>query len=117
MTLPGMKISEKGAAICTWVFFSFSVVAALFNTIVEPSYWKSAFYIYNSFIFYFFGRNPQLLVADSWNDFDEMLEKTDHARYVFGTIPLFPSLVLVATLYISISEGNLTGGLLSLLPF
>ena len=110
-------MSAKKAAYCTWFFFLFSVLAAFSNTFINPSPWKSAFYIYNSFIFSFLARNPQLLVASSWDDFDEMLEKTDHARYVYGTIPLYPALVLIATLYISIREGDLIGGLLSLLPF
>lgn len=114
MNRPSM--SAKTAACCVWVLFLVSVLAALSNTFIEMSLWKSAFYIYNSFIFYFVARNPELLVAKSWDEFDELLEKTDHHRYVLGTIPLYPALVLVATLYISIRQHDFVGGLLSLLP-
>lgn len=117
MKLFGNRFSEKGAAICTWVFFLFSAVAALYNTVVEPSYWKSAFYIYNSFIFYFLATNAQLLIADSWDEFDDRLEKTDHARYVLGALPLYPALVLIATLYIAIKQDDFIGALFALLPF
>lgn len=116
MKLFGTRFSEKGAAICTWIFFVFSAIAALYNTVLEPSYWKSAFYIYNSFIFYFLATNARLLVANSWDEFDEMLEETDHAKYVLGTLPLYPALVLTATLYIAIKEDDFIGALLSLLP-
>jgi len=45
-----------------------------------------------------------------------MLVPTDHRRYVLGTIPFYPTLVLVATLYIIIKQHDLPGSVLSLLP-
>lgn len=116
MTLFGIKFSQRGAAIVTWIFFLVSVIAALNNIFIEMSYWKSAFYIYNSFFFFFLARNPGILVAESWDEFDKLLENTDHKRYVMGTIPLYPAFVLMATLYIAIKQDDFMGALLSLLP-
>lgn len=92
-----------------WGFFAISILGALHFTFRKLDLFMSALFISNCFMFFYFARNPGLLVAKNWDDFDFHMDNARSKKFLFGQTPLYPATLLFAVLYILLTKYGLAG--------
>ena len=95
-----MKTKDKVALVAILLFFALSILFAIEATFVSLEIWESAFFISAAFCFYFFLKNPKLLVAQDIQTFDELLESAKGKKFLHGSTPLYPAILLFSIVYI-----------------
>ena len=76
-----------------------SIGLAVLNTFIDQSYVGALIGISSASTFYFTYRNPDLLMAKSWNEFDERIHSARDKKYLWG-FPAYHAVMLAAILYI-----------------
>ena len=104
-------MNTKRAALVIWLFFGISIIGALHYTFQKLNLFMSALFISNCFIFFYFARNPEILVAKNWDDFDYHMDHARNKNFLSGGTPIYPAVLLAAILYIAAMKYGLGGAL------
>jgi hypothetical protein len=81
------------------VMISLSIGVAILHTFIDPDYVGAMIGISSASIFYFFYRNPKLMMAKDWEEFGEHADDARDQKYVWG-FPAYHAVMLAAILYI-----------------
>lgn len=76
-----------------------SFVFAIIRTFIDQDFVDSMVGISSGFIMYYLVRNPELLMASSFDEFGERYDNSRDKKYLWG-FPLYQFLMLSAGLYI-----------------
>ena len=76
-----------------------SFVFAFIRTFIDQDFVDSMIGISSGFAMYYCVRNPDLLVARTWDEFDKCYENSRDKKYLWG-FPFYQLLMLSAGLYI-----------------
>ena len=88
--------------IAYYFVFSLCIVSFFFafvRTFIDQDFIDAMVGISSGFAMYYCVRNPELLVARTWKEFDEKYENSRDKKYLWG-FPLYQLLMLSAALYI-----------------
>lgn len=94
-------INSRTANICVKVMFAGSIFLAMEGTFVSFDFVRSGVNISAAFCFYFLIRNPELLVAKNFDEFGDLLDDAVDKKFIWGTTPLYPAILLVSIGYIA----------------
>ncbi|MBL4582722.1 MAG: hypothetical protein JKY29_12990 [Gammaproteobacteria bacterium] len=81
------------------VMCSVSVGLAILHTFIDQDYLGAMVGISSASVFYFFYRNPEILMAKTWEEFGELADNSRDQKYVWG-FPAYHAVMLAAILYI-----------------
>ena len=90
-----LKIAKRAIL----VMISVSISIAVLHTFIDQDYVGAMIGISSASIFYFYHRNPELLMAKSWEEFGELSDNSRDQKYVWG-FPAYHAVMLAAILYI-----------------
>lgn len=76
-----------------------SLCVAVLNTFFEQDYIGAIIGITATSMFYYVHRNPELMMAKSWEEFCEQYDNSRDKKYMWG-FPAFHAVMLAAILYI-----------------
>ncbi len=89
----------KTATIVIVIMGGTSVGLAILHTFFDQSYIGAMIGISSASAFYFLYRNPDMMLAKSWDEFGELADKSRDKKYICG-FPAYHLLMLSAILYI-----------------
>ena len=81
------------------VMCSISVGIAVLNTFFDQDYVGAVIGISATSTFYYVHRNPDLMMASSWDEFGELYDNSRDKKYIWG-FPAYHAVMLAAILYI-----------------
>lgn len=99
-------ISYNSANICIRVMFIGAVLMAIESTFVSLSFVMASVNISAAFCFYFFIRNPKLLVAN-FDECGDLLDDAVDKKFIWGTAPICPAMLLISISYIAFMKYGL----------
>ena len=100
-------ISYNSANICIRVMFAGAVFMSLESTFFSLNFVRAGVNISAAFCFYFFIRNPKLLVAKDFDEFGDLLDDAVDKKYIWGTTPIYPAILLSSISYIAVMKYGL----------
>ncbi|PCJ25203.1 MAG: hypothetical protein COA96_07835 [SAR86 cluster bacterium] len=99
-------MNEESIAVKTKLATSFvigmcalALLIAIHHTFFDQDLVASMVGISSAFTMYFLYRNPEILMAKSWDEFGELYDNSRDKKYLWG-FPLYQLLMLSAALYI-----------------
>jgi hypothetical protein len=93
------SIKPKFALSIVIGMFVLSIALAVHHTFFEQDYIAAMVCIYSTSAMFFLLRNPKILMAKSWAEFDELFHNARDKKYLWG-FPAYHLLMLSAILYI-----------------
>ena len=90
-----LKIAKRAIL----VMISLSIGIAILHTFFDQDYVGAMVGISSASVFYFMHRNPELMMAKNWEEFDEHADNARDKKYLGGS-PALNAVMLAAILYI-----------------
>jgi len=90
-----LKIAKRAIL----VMISLAVGITILHTFIDQDYVGAMIGISSTSVFYFLHRNPEMLMAKSWEEFGEHADNARDQKYVWG-FPALNAVMLAAILYI-----------------
>lgn len=81
------------------VMCSTSVGLVILHTFVDQSYIGALVGLSSASVFYYAHRNPDILMAKSWDEFGEIYDNSRDKKYIWG-FPAYHAVMLMIILYI-----------------
>ena len=78
---------------------SISVGLTIFHLFIDQDYIGAMIGISSASVFYFLHRNPEMMMAKTWEEFGEQADNSRDQKYVWG-FPAYHVAMLAAILYI-----------------
>lgn len=102
--------SRRSARATATILFVVSLLLSVESVFIDPNFLGAAINISIAFNFYFVIRNPDIVLAENFEDFGKKLDVTVDRKFLYGTTPWFPAILLLAVLYISYARYGLPFG-------
>ncbi len=89
----------KNAKIAIAVLGSISIALAFLHIFIDQSYVRALVSISSASAFYYLYRNPEMMLAKSWDEFGEFVDNSRDKKFIWG-FPAYHAVMLAAILYI-----------------
>ena len=94
-------MNKRLAVIASFVFVILSFFMAIQYTFFEPKFFRSLFNISTTFLFFYFFRNPDVLMSRNMDELYDSFMSSRDRKFFYGTTPFYPASLLLAICYIS----------------